>query len=487
MQTVAQYLGALQSGALSARETVEQALQRIERCDRAIGAFLSVRADAAHAAAAAIDNRRARGEELGPLAGLPFGIKDAICEQDLECTCASRILHGYRPPYNATVIERLRAADAIPIGRLNMDEFAMGSSTEHSAMQPTRNPWDLTRVPGGSSGGSAAAVAARFVPMALGSDSGGSIRQPAAFCGVSGLKPTYGRVSRNGLVAYASSLDQIGPLTLSVEDIALVLPLLAGYDPHDTTSADVPVPEYRAALTGDIRGLRIGIPKEFFVNGVDTAVRDTVQTAIATLCRLGAEAEEISLPHTEYAVATHYIVATAEASSNLARFDGIHYGARAADTADLDDVYCKTRRELLGDEVIRRIMLGTYVLSAGYYDAYYLKALKVRTLIKQDFDTAFQKVDVIVTPTTPTPAFIFGERLSDPLQMCLADIFTVSVNLAGIPGLSIPCGYAHGALPVGMQLLAKPFAEATLLRAGHAYQTATDFHLRAPALSAERP
>jgi len=484
MQTITQYLAAVRTGALTARAAVEQVLERIARYDRTIGAFLQVRAAAARAAADAVDARRARGATLGPLAGLPIGIKDAICEQDVECTCASRILRGYRPPYDATVIARLRAADAIPIGRLNMDEFAMGSSTEQSAMQPTRNPWDPTRVPGGSSGGSAAAVAARFVPMALGSDSGGSIRQPAAFCGVCGLKPTYGRVSRYGLVAYASSLDQIGPLALSVEDIALVLPFLAGHDPRDATAADVPVPDYRAALTGDIRGLRIGVPKEYFVAGVDTAVQQSVRAAIDTLCRLGATAEDISLPHTEYAVAAHYIVATAEASSNLARFDGIHYGARAADAANLDDVYCKTRRELLGDEAIRRIMLGTYVLSAGYYDAYYLKALKVRTLIKQDFDAAFRHVDLIVTPTSPTPAFALGERTRDPLQMYLADIFTVSVNLAGIPGLSIPCGCADATLPVGMQLLAKPFAEATLLRAGHAYQTATDFHLHAPVLSA---
>ncbi len=480
METVAEFLAALRRGTLSARAAVELALQRSAAADPAIRAFLAVRADQARAQAAQIDEQRARGADVGPLAGLPFGVKDVICERDHECTCCSKILAGYRPPYNATVIERLRAAGAIPVGRLNMDEFAMGSSTEHSAFQQTRNPWDTTRIPGGSSGGSAAAVAARMVPMALGSDTGGSIRQPAALCGVTGLKPTYGRVSRYGLIAYASSLDQIGPLALSAEDVALVLPYLAGHDPQDSTSAAVPVPDYHAALRGDLRGLRVGVPKEYFVTGLDPEVHHAVQTAIARLSALGAVVEDVSLPHTEYAIATYYVVATAEASSNLARYDGIHYGARAADPQNLLEVYTKTRRQFFGDEVIRRIMLGTYVLSAGYYDAYYLKALQVRTLIKRDFDAAFENVDVLVTPTSPTTAFTLGERTADPLQMYLADIFTVSVNLAGIPGLSIPCGFAANGLPIGLQLLAKPFDEATLLKVGHAYQCATDFHTRRP-------
>ena len=481
-ETVAQWLAALRSGALSAREAVQTALDRIATCEPAIAAFLAVRADAALAEAGRMDDARARGITPGPLAGLPIGVKDLICENNIECTCASRILKGYLPPYDATVIARLRAAGAIPVGRLNMDEFAMGSSTEHSAFQLTRNPWDTARIPGGSSGGSAAAVAAREVPFALGSDTGGSIRQPASFCGVTGLKPTYGRVSRYGLVAYASSLDQIGPMALTAEDIALTLPCLAGHDTHDSTSADMPVPDYAGELCHGVKGLKIGVPKEYFVAGMDAEVEHAVRAAISQFSHLGAEVVEVSLPHTEYAIATYYIIATAEASSNLERYDGVHYGHRSAEARSLPEVYAKSRREGFGLEVIRRIILGTYVLSAGYYDAYYLKALKVRTLIRQDFDRAFNEVDLLVTPTAPTPAFAFGEKMNDPLQMYLTDIFTVSVNLAGIPGLSLPCGFSKAGLPIGVQLLAKPFAEDTLLQAGHAYQEATDHHRRRPPL-----
>ncbi len=481
-ETAAQWLQALQRGDVSARDAVGHALDRIAATEPAVGAFLSVRADAALADADRIDNLRARGENVGPLAGLPIGIKDLICERDVECTCGSRILKGFFPPYDATVVARLRAAGAIPVGRLNMDEFAMGSSTEHSAFQQTRNPWDTARIPGGSSGGSAAAVAAREVPVTLGSDTGGSIRQPASFCGVTGLKPTYGRVSRYGLVAYASSLDQIGPLALTAEDIALILPHIAGHDALDSTSADLAVPAYHETLGRGIKGVKVGVPREYFVAGMDPEVEQSVRAAIDQLVALGAEAVEISLPHTEYAIAAYYIVATAEASSNLERFDGVHYGYRSPDARTLAEVYAKSRREGFGPEVITRIILGTYVLSSGYYDAYYLKALKARTLIKQDFDRAFEKVDLIATPTAPTPAFAFGEKTGDLLLMYLSDIFTVSINLAGIPGMSVPCGFSRAGLPIGLQLLAKPFDEAALLQAGYAYQQATGHHRNRPPL-----
>ncbi len=479
-ETAAQWIAALHRGEVSARDAVGHALDRIAACDPAIGAFLSVRAEAALADAARTDECRARGDRVGPLAGLPLGIKDLICERDIECTCASRILKGFVPPYDATVVTRLRAAGAIPVGRLNMDEFAMGSSTEHSAFQQTKNPWDITRIPGGSSGGSAAAVAAREVPVTLGSDTGGSIRQPASFCGITGLKPTYGRVSRYGLVAYASSLDQIGPMALTAEDIALILPHMAGHDAHDSTSADLPVPAYHEGLDRGVKGVKIGVPREYFIAGMDPEVEHTVRAAIDQFAALGAEVVEISLPHTEYAIAAYYIIATAEASSNLERFDGVHYGYRSPDARSLAEVYAKSRREGFGTEVITRIILGTYVLSAGYYDAFYLKALKARTMIKQDFDRAFETVDLIATPAAPTPAFRLGEKTGDPLLMYLSDIFTVSINLAGIPGMSVPCGFSNTGLPIGLQLLAKPFAEAELLRAGHAYQQATDHHRRRP-------
>ena len=483
IETAAEFVAAVQTGALSARAAVQTALDRIQRCEPRVAAFLSVAAERALADADAVDAARAAGRAAGALAGLPIAVKDVLCDRGVECRCASRILQGYYPPYTATVFERLRAAGAIIIGRTNLDEFAMGSSTENSAYQPTRNPWDAACIPGGSSGGSAAAVAARAVPAALGSDTGGSVRQPAAFCGVSGLKPTYGRVSRYGLVAYASSLDQIGPLALTVRDLALLLPHLAGNDPLDSTSAPLPVPDYTAALERGVAGLKIGVPKEYFVAGLDPEVQQCIRAALDQLARCGAEMREISLPHTEYAIATYYIIATAEASSNLARYDGIHYGRRAADAADLSEVYTKSRHEGFGTEVVRRIILGTYVLSAGYYDAYYLKALKVRTLIKQDFDRAFEQVDIIATPTAPTPAFRLGEKTSDPLQMYLSDIFTVSVNLAGIPGLSIPCGFSATHLPIGLQLLGKPFDEPAILAAGHAYQQCTAFHKSRPPIN----
>lgn len=483
-ETVKEWISALKTGDLSARDAVALALRRTNACESGIDAFLSLQEEAAYARADSIDAVRAAGDDPGPLAGLPIAVKDVICQKHVECSCASRILKKYFPPYDATVVERLQNAGAIIIGRVNMDEFAMGSSTENSSVKQTRNPWDTGRIPGGSSGGSAAAVAARQVPVALGSDTGGSIRQPAALCGITGLKPTYGRVSRYGLCAYASSLDQIGTLALNVEDTALMLPHIAGYDSRDSTAANLPVPAYAAELNGDITGLKIGVPKEYFVEGLDPEIGQNVRAGIDTLAGLGAEVTDISLPHTEYAIAAYYIIATAEASSNLARYDGIHYGTRAADAKTLADVYGKTRRELFGNEVIRRIILGTYVLSSGYYDAYYLKAQKVRTLIKQDFDRAFESVDIIITPTSPSPAFKLGEKTSDPLEMYLSDIFTVSVNLAGIPGMSIPCGFTSGSLPVGMQLLAKPFNETALLKTGHAYQQTTDYHKQRPPVNA---
>jgi len=484
-ETVKQWLNSLDSKQISAKESVELALKRVGSTDDKIDALLNIRPEQALAQAEEIDEKRANGEPLGPLAGLPIAVKDLLCEKNIECRCASKILKGYFPPYDATVVEKLKNAGAIIVGRLNMDEFAMGSSTENSAFKQTKNPWDIERIPGGSSGGSAASVAARQFPLTIGTDTGGSIRQPAALCGVTGLKPTYGRVSRYGLVAYASSLDQIGPLTLNTEDAAIAMNVIAGHDPKDSTSADIPVPDYTANLEQKITGMKIGVPKEYFQTGIDAEVNSAVKTALDKLQNLGAEVVEISLPHTDYAIATYYIVATAEASSNLARYDGIHYGKRAEDTPSLADVYKKSRREGFGDEVIRRIILGTYVLSSGYYDAYYLKALKVRTLIKQDFDKAFEKVDAIVTPTSPTTAFKIGEKTDDPLQMYLSDIFTVSVNLAGIPGISVPCGFSNNNLPIGMQLLAKPFAEETLLKLANAYQKETDFHKQKPKICGE--
>ena len=412
---------------------------------------------------------------------MPVAVKDNFLTRGVRTTCASKILGDFMPPYDATAITRMRDAGAVITGKTNLDEFAMGSSTENSAFFPTRNPWDRERVPGGSSGGSAAAVAADQCVAAVGTDTGGSIRQPAAFCGVVGLKPTYGRVSRYGIIAFASSMDQVGPVTKDVRDCALMLEAVAGRDPADSTSVDRPVPRYSEGLTGEIRGLRIGVPKEYFVSGMVPEVEQAVRDAIRLLGKNGAVVEEISLPHTEYAVAVYYIVATAEASSNLARYDGMRFGHRA-EARDLTETYMLTRDEGFGVEVKRRIMLGTYALSAGYYDAYYLKAQRVRTLIKRDFDAAFQRCDVIVTPTAPTAAFKIGEKIQDPLQMYLSDIYTISVNLAGLPALSLPCGFDQGGMPIGLQIIGKHFDEPTVLRLAHAYEQATEWHRRKPKL-----
>jgi aspartyl-tRNA(Asn)/glutamyl-tRNA(Gln) amidotransferase subunit A len=461
----------------------EAALARIAAVEPALGAFLAVAADAALAAAAAVDRRVAAGEDPGPLAGVPVGIKDNICTAGLRTTAGSRILERFVPAYDATVVARLRRAGAVVIGKLNCDEFAMGSSTENSALGTTPNPWDTSRVPGGSSGGSAAAVAAGECPAALGTDTGGSIRLPAAFCGVVGLKPTYGRVSRWGVIAYASSLDQVGPLARDVSDAALVLEAIAGHDPADSTASPRPVPPYLVDADAGVRGLRLGLPREYFVEGMQPEVEASVRAAVAELERLGARVEPVSLPHTDVAIATYYLIATAEASSNLARYDGIRYGLRAAaHTGSLAEVYETTRAAGFGAEVKRRIMLGTYALSAGYYDAYYLKAQQVRTLIRRDFAAAFERCDALVTPVAPTTAFRRGERTADPLTMYLSDIFTISVNLAGLPGLALPCGFDAAGLPIGLQVIGRPFDEATVLRIGHAYEQATDWHRRRPAL-----
>jgi len=418
----------------------------------------------------------------GPLSGVPVTLKDNICTEGFNTECCSKILAGFKPPYDATVVTKLRAAGAsiLPL-KANQDEFAFGSSTENSCFGPTHNPWDLDRVPGGSSGGSAAAVAADEAIVALGSDTGGSIRQPASFCGVVGLKPTYGRVSRYGLIAFASSLDQIGPFSKDVRDSALIMNTIAGHDPMDATSVDVPVPDYTAALTNDIKGLKIAIPKEYFVEGMDPEVKTILQEAIAKLQTLGASTGDVSLPHSKYAVPVYYILGTAEASSNLGRFDGVQYGLRAK-TKKLVEMYTKTRGEGFGAEAKRRVLLGTFALSHGYYDAYYLRALKVRTLIKRDFDAVFNQFDCIVTPTAPTPAFKIGEKAENPLQMYLSDIYTINANLAGIPAISIPCGFTKKGLPVGLQIMAKPFAEETLFRAAHAYEHNTQWHTMKPAL-----
>jgi aspartyl-tRNA(Asn)/glutamyl-tRNA(Gln) amidotransferase subunit A len=458
------------SGELAAVAVVETFLERIGRVDRDVKSYLAVDAAGARSVAATIDSMRAAGQPLPPLAGVPISVKDMIVTRGLATTAASKILEGWVPPYDAGVVERLRAAGAIILGKVNCDEFAMGSSTERSAYQQTANPWDTTRVPGGSSGGSSASVAAGLCTASLGTDTGGSIRQPAAFCGVVGIKPTYGRVSRWGVIAYASSLDQVGPLARSVHDAALVLEVISGFDARDSTSLDEPVPPFSQALTGDVRGLSVGLPKEYFGEGIDADVRAALDTTIAGLRERGATIVDISLPHTHLALAAYYIVAPAEASSNLARYDGIRFGKAAPNPKDLLDLYMQTRGSGFGPEVKRRIMLGTYALRSGYYDAYYKKAQQVRALIKRDFDEAFEQVDVILTPTTPTAAFSFGAKAS-PLDMYLADVFTLSCNLAGLPGISVPCGLTRDGLPIGAQLLGKPLDEATLLRAGHVIET----------------
>ena len=456
----------IRTGSHSARDIAEKALAHIRRTD--LDAFITIDGEGALKAADAVDQKAAAGAPLGPLAGIPIALKDALCTKGLRTTCASKILANFIPPYDATAVSRLRRADAVILGKLNMDEFAMGSSSENSHFGAVKNPCDPTRVAGGSSGGSAAAVAAGQAFMALGSDTGGSIRLPASFCGVVGLKPTYGRVSRYGLIAYASSLDQIGPVARNVEDAALLLRVIAGRDPRDSTSARVPVPDYPSACRRGVEGLTIGLPKEFFAEGLRPHVRHAVMRGVEILEKNGACIREISLPiagHPAYAIAAYYIVATAEASSNLSRYDGVKYGFRADDAESLIDMYVQTRSRGFGAEVKRRVMLGTYALSAGYYDAYYRKAQQVRTLIRRDFARAFETCDLIASPVSPTPAFKLGEKLRDPLQMYLSDIYTVSVNLAGIPGMSVPCGTSPAGLPIGLQLLGDAFAEETILRA----------------------
>ncbi len=484
--TISELTAKLAKREISARETTQSCLEQIARVDAKIHAFISHDAADALAQADAADKEISSGTTHGQkaLLGIPIAIKDVLAVKNQPLNCASKILGKFISPYDATVIEKLKAAGAIVFGRCNMDEFAMGSSTENSAFGTTKNPWDISRIPGGSSGGSAAAVAADETIASLGTDTGGSIRQPAALCGIVGLKPTYGRISRYGLVAFASSLDQIGPFTKDVSDAATLLGILSGVDPRDPTSVPQPVPNYSAALDRKIRGLKIGLPKEYMIGGLDAEVKSAVDAAVEKFQELGAEIVEISLPHTDYAVATYYIIATAEASANLARFDGIRYGARV-DGNDLLELYSKTRGAGFGDEVKRRIILGTYVLSSGYYDAYYLRAQKVRTLIRNDFLKAFEKVDAIVTPTTPTAAFKIGEKSDDPLQMYLSDIFTISCNLAGICGISVPCGFTKSPkLPIGLQLLGKPFGEEVLLKIAHAYEQSTGWHREKPPIFA---
>ncbi|MBI2827801.1 MAG: Asp-tRNA(Asn)/Glu-tRNA(Gln) amidotransferase subunit GatA [Acidobacteria bacterium] len=472
------------AGRVSAVEVCRAFLERIEAVNPALNAFNLVAADRALARAGEIDRRRAAGESTGPLAGVPVAIKDNLCVRGMRTTASSRILDRFIPPYDATAVQRLEAAGAVIVGKTNCDEFAMGSSNENSAYGPVRNPWAADRTPGGSSGGSAAAVAARCAPLALGSDTGGSIRQPASFCGVVGLKPTYGRVSRYGLLAFASSLDQIGPIGTTASDAALALSVLAGPDPADATSSRQPVPDFMAALTGDVEGLRIGVPRAFVTEGVDEDVRQAFDEALDTLRRAGATLVDIDLPHATYATPVYYLVATAEASSNLARYDGVRYGhrSRADGNQGLKEMYSRTRDEGFGAEVKRRIMLGTYVLSAGYYDAFYLKAQQVRTLLRQDYDAAFEKADVVAMPTSPTPPFRLGEKTDDPLQMYLADVFTVSANLVGLPAISVPCGFAERSerLPVGLQLTGRLFDESTLLKLSDAYERLTDWHTQRP-------
>jgi aspartyl-tRNA(Asn)/glutamyl-tRNA(Gln) amidotransferase subunit A len=480
--TIEEAAKALNAGETTSVALTEAALARIGSLDKKIGSFLRVDAEGALAAAKASDARRQSKSAKGVLDGIPLALKDIFCTKGLETTCASKILKGYIPPYDATTTAKLREAGAVIVGKLNMDEFAMGSSNENSAFGNVHNPWDLERTPGGSSGGSAASVAARFVFGSLGTDTGGSIRQPASLTATVGIKPTYGRVSRYGVIAFASSLDQVGPFARTVRDAAIQLEAIAGHDPYDSTSIPQPVPHYLEDIEAGVKGLKIGVPKEYFIAGIDPEVEAAVRASIETYRKLGAELVEISLPHTEYATAAYYIVAPAEASSNLARFDGVRYGYRAKDPKGLGDMYKRTRAEGFGDEVKRRIMLGTYALSAGYYDAYYKRAMQVRALIKRDFDQAFEKVDAILTPTSPTAAFKLGEKTADPLQMYLADIFTISCNLAGIPGLSLPCGFTKSGLPIGLQLLGKNLDEALLFRVARAYERETDWHTRAPTL-----
>jgi len=464
----------------SAVEITQDALNRITELEPKLHSFLCVTTEQALAQAQAVDAKIAAGEEIGPLAGIPVGIKDSICTQGIPTTCASRILENFIPPYDSTVTQKLAEAGAVMVGKTNLDEFSMGSSTETSAYQTTANPWDLSRIPGGSSGGSAAAVASGECPIALGGDTGGSIRLPAAFCGVVGLKPTYGLVSRYGLVAFASSLDQIGPFGRTVEDAAILLGVLAGHDSKDSTSLKVEIPDYTQFLIPDLKGKKLGVIQETFGEGLDPAVEQAVRQAIQQLQDLGAEVQEISCPRFRYGLPAYYIIAPSEASANLARYDGVKYGLRATQAENLLDMYTRTRTSGFGAEVKRRIMIGTYTLSAGYYDAYYLKAQKVRTLIKQDFERAFEQVDVLVCPTAPTTAFKAGEKTADPLSMYLTDLMTIPVNLAGLPGMSLPCGFDHLGLPIGLQLIGKALREDQLIQVAHAYEQATPWHQRLP-------
>jgi len=500
--TAHELLKKMEKREVSSEEIVRSVYNRISRVENKLHSFVTLTEEEAFLQARSVDEKVRKGELrsrlagqlagrlagqlagqlAGRLAGIPVAIKDNICIRNMRTTCSSHILESFISPYEATVIKRLRDAGAVFIGKTNMDEFAMGSSTENSYFGITRNPWNLDYIPGGSSGGSAVAVASDETILAIGSDTGGSIRQPAACCGVVGLKPTYGRVSRYGLVAFASSLDQIGPFGKDVEDVALLMNVLSGYDENDSTSVNLDVPDFTKSLIENVKGIKIGIPQEYFVKGLDVEVERAVKEAIELLKSLGAITIELSLPHTEYGVAVYYLIAPSEASANLARYDGVRYGYRSPETEDLLEEYEKTRGEGFGAEVKRRIMLGTYALSRGYYDAYYLKAQKVRTLIKRDFDEAFEKVDAIVTPTAPTPAFKIGEKVDDPLQMYLSDIFTISANLAGIPGISLPCGFSKKGLPIGLQLLAKPFNEEVLLRVAYTYEKNTDWHKRKPKL-----
>jgi aspartyl-tRNA(Asn)/glutamyl-tRNA(Gln) amidotransferase subunit A len=470
---IAETRALLEKKEVSPPEIVESVFGRINDVEGRVKAYVTLTPDRCL--------HMAESGNGGPLAGIPLAIKDNMCTRDVATTCSSRILEGFVPPYESTATSRLLGAEYALIGKTNLDEFAMGSSCENSGFFPTRNPWDLNRAPGGSSGGSAAAVAADECIAALGSDTGGSIRQPAALCGVVGLKPTYGRVSRYGLIAFASSFDQIGPITKTVGDAALLMNIISGHDPMDSTSARVDVPDFTEAIGRDIKGLRVGVPKEYFIDGMDADVDRAVRDAIGQLESLGAEPVEISLPHTDYAVAAYYVLATSEASSNLARYDGVKYGFRAGGD-DLLDMYMNTRARGFGAEVKRRIMIGTFALSSGYYDAYYLRAQKVRTLVKRDFEQAFEQVDVIATPTTPEPAFLLGEKADDPLRMYLSDIFTISVNLAGTPGITVPCGFTAEGLPVGLQVIGRHFDEQTVLRVAHAYEQSTEWHGRRPRL-----
>jgi aspartyl-tRNA(Asn)/glutamyl-tRNA(Gln) amidotransferase subunit A len=481
-QSATELLSLLRRGERTAEALTRQYLDAIRRLDPSVRAFLSVDEQGALSQAQSVDARRRQGQPLGALAGIPVALKDVLCTRGQPTTCASKILQHFRPPYDAHVVTQLRAADAVLLGKTNLDEFAMGSSTENSAFQVTRNPWDLERIPGGSSGGSAAAVACGEAPLALGTDTGGSIRQPASMCGVVGLKPTYGRVSRFGLVAYGSSLDQVGPFARSVGDAALLLEAIAGHDPRDSTSVDRPVPAYTGIVDEPVRPLTVGVPREYFGAGLDAEVEQAVRAALEVYQDLGAAVREVSLPHSRYALATYYLVATAEASSNLARYDGVHYGHRSTGHANLIEMYERSRGEGFGAEVKRRIMLGTYALSSGYKDAYYVKALQVRRLIKEDFDRAFGECDVLLGPTSPTTAFKIGERSADPLSMYLADVYTIGANLAGLPGISVPCGFSRAGLPIGLQLLAAPFEEEKLLRAARMHERATDWHTRRPPL-----